>query len=299
MKEQNSDNVTMAVMVIALAVLALSLGDALIKFTSGDFVIWQVFVLRSLLALPVLFVILFVKAPQAFALPPAFSWTVIRSLMLVVMWVVYYLALPELEFSVVAASYYTIPIFLTLFSAILIGDRIRRLGWAAVLLGFLGVLVILRPDPEEFNFYAILPLFAAMLYALAMILTRTKCREVNPIMLSIGLNLGFVFVGVVAAFAISNVPSEEREGFLLAPWVSMGFSEWLAMSLLAVAILIGSLGAAFAYQRASPAILGTVEFAYVGFAVIWGIVFFAEVPDVLTLTGIAMITIAGAMSLRQ
>lgn len=94
MKEQNSDNVTMAVMVIALAVLALSLGDALIKFTSGDFVIWQVFVLRSLLALPVLFVILFVKAPEAFALPPAFSWTVIRSLMLVVMWVVYYLALP-------------------------------------------------------------------------------------------------------------------------------------------------------------------------------------------------------------
>ncbi|MEL6377142.1 MAG: EamA/RhaT family transporter, partial [Pseudomonadota bacterium] len=81
--------------------------------------------------------------------------------------------------------------------------------------------------------------------------------------------------------------------------MSMGFSEWLAMSLLAVAILIGSLGAAFAYQRASPAILGTVEFAYVGFAVIWGIVFFAEVPDVLTLTGIAMITIAGAMSLRQ
>jgi len=79
----------------------------------------------------------------------------------------------------------------------------------------------------------------------------------------------------------------------------MGAAEWLSMALMASAILIGSVGTAIAYQNGPPAIIGVFDFAYVGFAVVWGLIFFAEVPDALTLAGIALIVVAGILSVRQ
>ncbi|AMY70286.1 DMT family transporter [Frigidibacter mobilis] len=240
------DNLPLAVGVILVTVLALSLGDALIKLTSSSFVIWQIFVIRSLIVIPCL---LAVAGRGALRLPQAAGWVALRSAMLVAMWVCYYLALPHLSLPAAAAAYYTLPIFITLFSALVIGERISRTGWIAVALGFAGVLLILRPGPDDFNGFALLPLIAAMLYAGAMILTRTRCREASPLILSLALNIGFVATGSVAAAGIALLPAEARQGFLLAPWAGMGAPEWLSMALLAAALLIGSIGAAVAYQK--------------------------------------------------
>ena len=296
---ERPDNTRLAVVVVVFTVFALSLGDALIKFTSGEFVIWQIFVLRSLIVLPILLLYLRIRTPSALVIPQAMGWTVLRSLMLVAMWVFYYLALPNLELSIAAATYYTLPIFITLFSATFIGDKIGLLGWAAVAVGFIGVLLIIRPKAGDFNLYALLPLVSAVLYALAMIITRTKCRDVNPVMLSIALNVAFVTVGGVTALVILFLAPDQREGFILGPWARMETAEFVSIGLLAIAILIGSVGAAIAYQNGPPAIIGTFDFAYVGFALLWGLVFFSEVPDLLSLVGIALIVIAGIMSLRQ
>jgi len=67
---------------------------------------------------------------------------------------------------VAAATLYTLPLFITLFAAVFIGDRIGTKGWVAVFLGFGGVLLILRPEAGGFNAYALLPLVAAILDAL-------------------------------------------------------------------------------------------------------------------------------------
>ncbi|MBE9098521.1 DMT family transporter [filamentous cyanobacterium LEGE 07170] len=297
--EVRVDKMSFAVGTIVFTVLALSLGDALIKFTSNTFVIWQLFVVRSAIAIPLLYSYLVVKAPSALQWPSKFLWTAARSLILVAMWISYYLSLPHLQLSVAAATYYTLPIFITLFSAAIIGDKISRLGWIAVFLGFLGVLLILRPNAGDFNWFAILPLFSAILYASAMILTRTKCRAEHPIILSLALNITFVAVGSIAAILIEIFASGTREGFLLAAWVEMGQTQWVAMALLAISILIGSVGTAIAYQNAPPAVIGTFDFAYVGFAVLWGIVFFTEIPDGVSILGMMLIVVAGIMSLRK
>ena len=151
------DNVRLAVAVILLTVFALSLGDALIKKTSAGFVIWQIFVLRSLLALPALLLILKGQFPAVGLMPRAAGWTALRSLMLTLMWVAYYASLPHLPLSVAAAAYYTLPIFITLFGAAFVGERVGRIGWIAVVLGFVGVTLILKPTAAEFNAYALLP----------------------------------------------------------------------------------------------------------------------------------------------
>ncbi len=296
---ERTDNVPLAVGTIIFTVFALSLGDALVKMTSGNFVIWQIFVVRSLIVIPCLGLYLLIKKRPLIRLPDALGWIVLRSLLLVAMWISYYISLPNLALPVAAAAYYTLPIFITLLSAIIVGDTINRTGWLAVFLGFIGVLLILRPQAGDFNWFALLPLLSAILYALAMILTRTNCRVENPIILSLALNIGFVFVGCVAAAFTTTFPDEARKGFLLAPWAAMGFPQWISMSLLAVAILIGSIGAAIAYQNAPSSIIGTFDFAYVGFAVLWGIVFFADIPDDISIMGMALIIGAGIMSLRQ
>lgn len=295
---QRGNNIPLAVTVIILTVLALSLGDALIKLTSGNFVIWQIFVIRSLLLLPVLAGILLSKA-RTRPWREGIGWVVLRSLMLVGMWVSYYLSLSELTLSAAAAAYYTLPIFITLFSAIFIGNRISLTGWISVVLGFLGVLLILRPEAGDFNLYAVFPLISAMLYAGAMILTRTRCQWQDPVLLSLALNIAFVIVGGAVSAAIALLPEADRQGFLLAHWAQMGGMEWLSMAVLALAILIGSIGAAIAYQNGPPAMIGAFDFAYVGFAVIWGMVFFAEVPDAVSTLGMGMIVGAGVLSVRQ
>lgn len=297
--KKRSDNLPLAVCTIVFTVLALSFGDALIKLSSGNFVIWQIFVLRSSLAIPCLVVFMMAKAPATLRLPTSFLWTTIRSLLLVVMWVSYYVALPHMSLSAAAAAYYTLPIFITLFSAVFVGDRVSRLGWLSVLLGFVGVLLILKPDVNDFNGYTVLPLFSAMLYALAMILTRTKCQDEAPLLLALALNLAFVLVGIVATGIVQIIPVQNNGGFLTAPWSALGRAEWSSMLLLAIAVLIGSVGTAIAYQNGPSSVIGVFDFAYVGFAVLWSLLFFSELPDGVSILGMGLIVLAGVLSLRR
>ncbi|MGB5838703.1 MAG: EamA/RhaT family transporter, partial [Albidovulum sp.] len=134
---------------------------------------------------------------------------------------------------------------------------------------------------------------------LAMVVTRTTCRDETPIALSLALNIGFVLAGGAGLLFVAQTGGFSAQTFLTAPWIAMAAQEWLTMAVLATSVLIGSVGAAFAYQNAPPAIVGTFDFAYVGFAVIWGLVFFAERPDAISWVGIGMIVVSGMLSVRR
>jgi drug/metabolite transporter (DMT)-like permease len=266
-------------------------------------VLWQIFVLRSVLAVPILAAAIKLRGRSPSLRPYHLGWTALRSLMLTFMWVAYYAALPHLALSVAAAAYYTLPLVITLFAALVIGDRIGVSGWIAVVLGLGGMLLILRPQAEAFNAYALLPLVSAALYALAMILTRTKCKNECPLVLSFSLNLSFIGVGLAASLLLTVAGvadhSTDRFAFLLGHWGSMGAIEWGAMGLLASLVIVGSVGAAIAYQAGPPAIVATFDFAYIAFAVVWGLIFFDEIPDAVTLAGMALIVAAGMLALRR
>ncbi len=289
------DNTPLAVVVIVLTVFALSLGDALIKQTSAGLVLWQIFVLRSLMAAPILLAACAFRFRHIPLRPIAIGWSFLRSIMLAVMWVVYYASLPHLAFSIAAASYYTLPIFITLFSALLVGEKVSRLGWVAIFLGFSGVALILKPTADQFNAYALLPIISAILYALSMILTRTKCQQEHPLILAIALNVAFILVGLTGPILL---PAFEAP-FLSAEWVHIRTGDALALALLTLVVLVGGLGTAIAYQYGRSSVVSTFDFAYVGFAVIWGVVFFKEAPDLITMLGILLIVGAGVLAVRR
>lgn len=293
------DNTPLAVIIIIVTVMLLTLGDAAIKGFSAELRLWQIFILRSLIVLPILALILKVFFRNLSFMPAAIGWVALRSLMLTIMWIAYYAALPHLDLSIAAAAYYTLPIFITLFSALFTGESVSRSGWFAVILGFIGVIIILRPSSGDFNLIALLPLLSAILYALAMILTRTKCREEHPLVLATSLNICYIFVGVAATLFLMTNRDVAPTGFLSPDWNALITSSYFALGLMTFAVLVGSIGTAVAYQIGSSSVIATFDFSYVGFATIWGVIFFGERPDIWTLTGISIIVLAGVLALKK
>ena len=297
------DRTRSAVVTIIFTVFALALGDAIIKGVSASFTLWQIFFLRSAVVIPILVVTLKSRQWHAPIRPKHFWWTVLRSLLLTLMWVTYYASLPHINLSVAAAAYYTLPLFITIFAAVFLGDTIGKIGWLAIALGFVGVLMVLQPRIEDFNWYALLPVSSAILYALAMILTRSRCKSENVLVLSLWLNLAMFFTGAVITLALMLVQQSPQvvggQEFLVGPWAEMGAKEWAAIGVLSVAILVGSIGAAYAYQNGAPATIATFDFAYVAFAVLWGVVIFQEVPSAVGAAGMFLIVFAGILAVRS
>ena len=104
-----------------------------------------------------LLVLIYRRGPGSFLIKANTPWVLLRSTLLVAMWVAYYTALPEIDLSLAAAGYYTSPLLIVLLSSKLTGDRVGGIVRGAVALGFAGVLVILRPGSVPFNGYVLLP----------------------------------------------------------------------------------------------------------------------------------------------
>lgn len=296
-----ANTTVLAVCTIVFTVFAMSIGDALVKQlgTQSTLGVWQLFLLRSALALPVLVVAGLIAGAKQQALSKPTSWVWLRSALLIAVWIVYYASLPHIPLSVAAAALYTLPLFIVGFSALWTEDTVTKTHAWATVIGFAGVLLVLRPAGDAFSPYALLPILAAMLFALAMVLTRVHCQQEHPLAMAANLHLSFILAGSAGLIALQIMPGLQTETFLSRPWHSVDAQQWRLLILLAASLLIASVGTALAYQKAPGAIIGTFEFAYVGFAVLWGFVFFGEVPDGLTLAGFALIVTAGILTIRQ
>ncbi len=130
---------------------------------------------RSLVAIPILIALLIETGVGLRPRSP--TWAFVRSVLLVLTWLAFYAALPVLSLSVAAVAVYTSPIMIALLSAVLTGEPATGRQWGGVLLGFLGVIAILKPGTGAFSWFTISPLLGAAFYALAMLLTRSNARK--------------------------------------------------------------------------------------------------------------------------
>lgn len=289
-----------AIAAIILCCLALAAGDALIKRSSVIFSLWQLFVMRSGLVIVVLLGVRCFFLPAAPLLARSPGWVVLRSVLLTGMWVAYYAALPKVQLSVAAAVVYTIPLFITLLSALLGGDPVRGRAWFAIGLGFLGVLLVVRPDIDDLNGYELLPLLAALFYAFAMVFTRMHLQRESTFTLALWLNTVFLIVGIVVSVFVSigiGVPVQAPlDGFLLGNWQPPGATGLLVLGALATSFLLGNLLAAYAYQNGPAPVIAAFDYSYLVFGTVLGFLVFGERPDVAAICGMVMITLAGIMA---
>jgi drug/metabolite transporter (DMT)-like permease len=224
-------------------------------------------------------------------------------MLLAFMYIGIYAAVPVLSLSVIAAALYTGPLFIALFSALIIGEPVGFRRWMAIVIGFAGVLVILRPAADGFSYLALIPIAAALLYALAAVITRAKCRDESPMVLAFALNFSLLAVGIAATAIIAIWhPTDAQTSvypFLLGYWIDMGPREWGIIAALAVLMVAISTGLAKAYQSAPPAIIATFDYSYMLFAAFWSFAVFAQTPDTMTILGMLMIAGAGFLVMQR
>jgi drug/metabolite transporter (DMT)-like permease len=273
----------------------MSFADGMVKQVSADFSVWQIYVARSLVAIPILVVL--VVATGVGLRPRVPGWSYLRGLLLVLMWLAYYASLPVLNLSVAAVALYTAPLMIALLSALLIGEPVGPRRWTAILVGFLGVVSILRPGTDAFSWLTLLPMLGAAFFAIAMILTRSKCADEAPLTLSLALNVSMMMAGLTGLAALWLLGLTEEDvsiyPFVLGSWNGMEAGDWGLMAFLGVLMVAYSVGVAKAYQIAAPAIVATFDYAYLVSAALWGFVLFAETPDLMTIVGMVLITAAG------
>ncbi len=283
--------------IILASVLTMAFADAVVKLVSADITVWQVFVARSLVAAPILYVLLRLSGVGLRLRAP--KWALLRSALLVLTWLAFYAALPVLSLSVAGVAVYTNPIMIALLSAVLIGEPVSGRQWGGVLLGFLGVVAILKPGTDAFSWFTLLPMLGAAFYALAMVMTRSKCQDEAPQTLAFLLHVSFLVTGLAATalLALFGLDDGTKAAFpfLFGDWAPMGGREWGLMALIGALSAAYFVGVARAYQIAAPSIIATFDYAYLVSAALWGFVFFAERPDLLTVCGMVLITAAGLL----
>lgn len=284
------------------SVFLVATSDALIKLGSAQFTVWQLYVVRSAIAIAMLLVWLGLSQRSSTWLQLTWDrWTLLRSAALTLMWIAFYAALPHVSLSLAALALYTAPLFIALLSAKVLREQVNPRRWMAIALGFLGVLLILRPTAEHFSAMSLLPVLAALLYAVAAVVTRTQCASHCALSLALNLNLCLCLVGalVLLGHRLQSPSSEPvHEGFLAPHWVSLGPAQWGLLSVLAVLMVLMSVGVAKAYQLGPSTIVGTFDYSYLLFAMFWGFALFNEVPDAIMIVGMGLIAASGVWVLR-
>jgi len=196
----------------------------------------------------------------------------------------FFAAVAYMPIADVAAIFFVEPLILTIFSAVFLGESI---GWRrvmAVLIGFAGAMLIIRPSFSEFGAVALLPLGAAICFAIYMTITKILSKSADPWTLQALANVsGFITLGVVV---LAHSPTRTA----LAIPSPIEFAQVVLIGL--VAIFCHTL-IIFALQRVSAAVVAPFQYLEIIGATFWGYVFFADFPDALTWLGIAIIVGSG------
>lgn len=287
---------------LALGVFLFSTQDAIIKGISGDYAVTQAIVIRSLVAMPILCVMVWREAGLGRLVSRNILGLLLRGAILLVSYTTYYMAFPALPLAEAIALFFTSPIFVTLLAGPMLGEQVTLKSWAAIAVGFIGVLVILRPGSALFEPAALLSLVSAGAYGLSMVLAR-RLGVVEPATVMAFYQNAVYLAGALAIAGICAGLGLTQRGhpsldFLVRPWVLPTMRDFLLMGACGVIAAIAMSLLTEAYKLAEANLVTVFEYTGMIWAPLWGFVFFAEVPRWTTFAGMALILSAGLYSAR-
>jgi drug/metabolite transporter (DMT)-like permease len=169
---------------------------------------------------------------------------------------------------------FTVPLFATAGAALILGELVRRRRWTATVVGFLGVLVILRPGFAEVTPATGLPIAAALFMAAAVLLLKTLASSENPNATVFYMNLLLTPMSLVPALFVWRWPDWETWAMMVA----VGALAVLAHSMLTRAYVHADASAVIPFHYMQLPFVAAIAFAA-----------FGEVPDLWTLAGAAVI----------
>lgn len=282
--------------------LVLSVNDVSIKFLSGAYPLHQIILIRALVGLAFLFILLRVTGlgfGQLLTRRPKDH--LIRVSIVMVSNVTYFLGLAAMPLADAVAVAFVSPLLVTLLSILVLGEKVGPRRWAAVGVGMLGVLVMLRPGSGVIQPAAILVLISALCYASSHMMTRRMRDTESAFTLNFYVQCGFVLVSLAMGLTVGDGrfagSPDASLAFLFRPWVWPPVHDWPAFVATGLAVGIGGLMMSQAYRLSEAALVAPFEYVGMPMAIFWGVVMFGTWPDATAWVGIALICGAGLYTL--
>lgn len=293
---RTANHLWLAIAALCGGVLVFSLQDVIIKLLSGGYPVHEVVVIRCLSALPILLVMIHRQVGLKAIVTGPVAALVLRGFFLVISYSAYYLAFPVMKLADIVALYFTVPIFVTALAGPFLGERIGWQRWVATLIGFAGVVVMLRPGSDVFNLTALMPVVAAAGYGSAQLMARNLAAQTPAVVMSFYQNLMFLLVAVIAALCLGRGIDHAPNGvldFLLRAWVMPSWRDLLLLAACGPISAIGMTLLSQAYRSAEANFVTSFEYSGLIWATLWGFFIFGEVPDLTMFLGAALIVGAG------
>jgi S-adenosylmethionine uptake transporter len=189
----------------------------------------------------------------------------------------FYAAVVYLPLADVMSFYMAGPIYVAALSHLLLGEKVGWRRWAAILIGFCGVLIMLKPSSSAFTAASVFALAGSVAFAFAIILSRVL-RGTSDTTLVTWQTLGTLVVGLALMIGNWQPPSALDIG---------------AMLLLGVVSCAAHLLITRALKLAPASTLAPLHYTLLLWAVVFGLVFFGDVPGPRILVGAAIVVVAG------
>ncbi|WP_371228234.1 DMT family transporter [Roseovarius sp. 2305UL8-3] len=281
-----------------VAVLCFSLNDVGFKFLSDSYALHQVVLFRALVGLTTfaIFIMPFYGGLTVFRTRrPGIHLA--RGLCVVMANMCLFLGLAAMPIADAVAVFFISPTVITVFSVIFLGERVGPRRWLAIAIGFIGVMVIVKPGTSAFQVASLLPLTSAVLYATLHTLTRKIGGTESAATMVLYMQITFLFASVGFGLALgdgrfSGTDHASLE-FLLRAWGPIAAGDWWIVIMLGVSGVFGGYFISQAYRLSEAGFIAPIEYVAMPLAVMWGITVFGTFPGPSAWAGIALIIGSG------
>ena len=285
------------VVFMCAGVFVFTIQDLIIKGISASYAVHEIVFIRSFIVLPVILVIAHVEHGLAKLWTRRLGAHITRSIIMFLAYTSYYLGIAALPLATAVAISFSSPLFITSLAVPLLGEKVGLVRWSAVIVGFLGVLIVMWDKLDAVELAVFLPAISALCYALSQLHARHMGATESGAALSFYLTIVFFTLSGLAglltgsgAFEHWNHPSL---AFLLRPWTWPPFADLMLMLACGAVASVGVYCLAQGYRLADANEAALFEYTALPWAIVWGFLFFSEVPHLNTFIGVALVILAG------
>ena len=281
-----------------MASLCFTINDSLIKLLANEYALHQIVFVRSLTGVLILsFVMVFFPHNWKGIKTKRFGLHIARALCVVFANLFFYMALADLKLAEVVGIFFIAPFLISIFSILFLGEYVGPQRWAAIILGFMGVMLIVKPGTDAFSPVAIFPMIAASCYAGFHIFTRKMADTETLFSMTFYPPLVFVFVssaiGLVLASGAYSVSYNQSLAFLTRAWILPSWGDLSIMALIGFGITLGGYSISRAYRGSEAALIAPFEYSGLIYAAILGYIFFDEWPNAVSVCGMGIVIGSG------
>ena len=197
----------------------------------------------------------------------------------------YITSLAHLPLANITAILQATPILMTLISVVIGLERVGWRRWSAVIAGFLGVLLVVKPNPAGFDVFALIALGSAGLVAIRDLVTRAIGPAVPSIVVTLSTTVAVGLAGAALGLGEAWKPLAFREGAFLV----------------GAALLVtgGNLCIIMAFRHADVSAVSPFRYSIVVMAIVLGFLIFGELPDLIACGGIVLIVASGLFTVHR